>query len=1038
MLKGISKGRATITLSTSDSRNARFSVVVSNDLSVSNFDPDVYRANKLLDTSIPMGNVMRHTLSSNTPCGIYVPALQSSGFETWKTAWDVFTTTFESIDNPANLTDFVVKNKDIYSAIVLNMLEVSTNYGVVDSCEAIIKDAKSFVSEINMLLKVEYDIDSSDFDWEHLSDSEQKLIKDTCEKFYKEHYQVDVQSINKVFDKIGNVLSVANNMESYLEKISSAIAMTNMSESLKTVVRTMYQRCPSSNVYLKLALADCEQIIDSSSGELIAKLFTDEISSVGVDAAKYLVGELWKEVKSVLNAKFPYLDIILAGYKTGKFLSDMLFSTDSTIEQYCVMLAVLDIENLMADVFKYMEQQYLKSGSKDAASAYLSSIDLSFSSRDQDCLSAYDFVDILDDALVNRIGSLFDQTGANQREGIKNSISSIQKSYDVGYESALTGWINYLEEDYPGSGLEEKFQSLQTDSYNRILKKKYVAACPVDLYVYDQSNNLVANVIDGKPYCNGNITVAVNGDKKELYFYDDKEYRIEYVGNDEGTMDVTVSEYDETESVLRDVYFYDVPLEEGKAYISNVDGKTLGETTYLLTSDSSNNLNPDLDTYHTEQPKRKVNINSGSLIINNEMFVSTDAYPGEQLNIYAYVPEGYTFSGWKSNAGSDIFADPNACATTVCVPDENITVTATYEKAKYSITFDANGGSGEMKNLPVSNGDTYTLPDCTFTPPSDDLEFDSWAIGSINGTKVAANGNYKFTAETTVYALWKKKGNVNLSVGGGGGGVIPDTPSVSVTESENGSISMSPSRPGKGETVTITVTPKDGYELSTLKVKDSSGKEISTTRTEDGKYTFTMPSGKVIITPEFTKTSAQQPVISFTDVSSNAYYSNAVTWAVAQGITNGTTETTFSPDKSCTRAQMVTFLWRAAGSPAPSNKTNPFKDMTVGTYYYDAVLWAVEHGITTGTTDTTFSPDNIVTRGQTVTFMYRNAGSPKVDTVSPFADVTSNAYYADAVVWAASNDITKGTTGTTFSPNESCNRAQIVTFLYRKEINADS
>ena len=149
-----------------------------------------------------------------------------------------------------------------------------------------------------------------------------------------------------------------------------------------------------------------------------------------------------------------------------------------------------------------------------------------------------------------------------------------------------------------------------------------------------------------------------------------------------------------------------------------------------------------------------------------------------------------------------------------------------------------------------------------------------------------------------------------------------------------------------------------------------------------------------------------------------------------EGITNGTTATTFSPNKACTRAQMVTFLWRAAGEPEPETTVNPFTDVAAGAYYYDAVLWAVEQGITNGTTATTFSPNATVTRAQTVTFLWRSAGSPAVSG-SGFADVASDAYYAGAVAWAVSEGITNGTTTTTFSPGSSCTRAQIVTFLYR-------
>ena len=178
-----------------------------------------------------------------------------------------------------------------------------------------------------------------------------------------------------------------------------------------------------------------------------------------------------------------------------------------------------------------------------------------------------------------------------------------------------------------------------------------------------------------------------------------------------------------------------------------------------------------------------------------------------------------------------------------------------------------------------------------------------------------------------------------------------------------------------------------------------------------------------------------QPVIGnpFEDVMKDDYYYVPVLWAVTHDpvITNGTSETTFSPSAKCTRGQMVTFLWRAAGKPMPASAANPFNDVVVGDYFYNAVLWAVEQDITKGTSETTFSPYDTVTRGQTVTFLWRLAKQPVGNTVNPFADVPTDAYYTNAVLWAVQERITKGTSNTTFSPSEPCSRAQIVTFLYR-------
>ena len=246
----------------------------------------------------------------------------------------------------------------------------------------------------------------------------------------------------------------------------------------------------------------------------------------------------------------------------------------------------------------------------------------------------------------------------------------------------------------------------------------------------------------------------------------------------------------------------------------------------------------------------------------------------------------------------------------------------------------------------------------------------------------------------------------------------------------NGSVKVSPPRASRGQTVTITVTPDEGYELASLAVYDADGDAVSLTDAGNGKYTFTMPRSKVTVEAAFSEIVEEPETLPFADVPTGAYYYDAVAWAVENGVTGGTSATTFSPDNACTRAQMMTFLWRAAGSPEPESNVNPFADVSSSAYYYKAVLWAVENGITSGTSATTFSPDATVTRGQTVTFLWRNAGSPAASG-SSFADVAADAYYAPAVAWAAREGITGGTSATTFSPDNACTRAQIVTFLWR-------
>lgn len=257
-----------------------------------------------------------------------------------------------------------------------------------------------------------------------------------------------------------------------------------------------------------------------------------------------------------------------------------------------------------------------------------------------------------------------------------------------------------------------------------------------------------------------------------------------------------------------------------------------------------------------------------------------------------------------------------------------------------------------------------------------------------------------------------------------------------------GSVSANLSSASSGTTVTLTVSPNAGYTLSNLSITDSRGNLIPVNSRRNNSYAFTMPNSQVNVSASFilagNQGAAAAPAAAwsngFADVPAGMYYYNAVLWASREGIASGTSATTFSPNAVCSRAQMVTFLWRAAGSPAPGSRANPFVDVSDGSYYYDAVLWAVDQGITSGTTATTFEPNKTLTRGQAVTFLYYAAGSPAVNGSNAFNDIPSYRYYVNPVQWAVANGITNGTSATTFSPDDNCTRAQTITFLYHAQI----
>ena len=371
---------------------------------------------------------------------------------------------------------------------------------------------------------------------------------------------------------------------------------------------------------------------------------------------------------------------------------------------------------------------------------------------------------------------------------------------------------------------------------------------------------------------------------------------------------------------------------------------------------------------------------------------------------------GYTQVGWATvDGGEKVYAFGGGYTTNAA-----LTLYPVWQTDTYTITYDLDRGTAD------DNPTGYTVETETFTlnnPTRPGYIFSGWSGTGLTGEdnltvtiEKGSIGNRSYTAH------WRYNG-------GGGSGYSYYT--IKATAGAGGSISPSGNvsvREGRDQT--FTITPDKGYAVANVKID---GKSIGAVKS----YTFENVRRTHTIEVIFMKANGNPQTGVFVDVATGSYYEDAVDWAVENGITTGVSANRFDPNGVCTRAQAVTFLWRAAGSPAPRSRTMPFTDVPAGNYYYDAVLWAVENGITKGTSETRFSPDDTCTRAQIVAFLWRSEKSPAAGSRNPFADVKSTAYYADAVLWAVENDITKGTTNTTFSPNADCTRAQIVTFLWR-------
>lgn len=406
---------------------------------------------------------------------------------------------------------------------------------------------------------------------------------------------------------------------------------------------------------------------------------------------------------------------------------------------------------------------------------------------------------------------------------------------------------------------------------------------------------------------------------------------------------------------------------------------------------------------------------------------SWDVKDTEIASVYGYTSETKTVTALKKGQTQiTVTVDGQTASCTVTVTPRTISVEIiTLNKPQLSLV----KGATETLTatvLPTTATDkavTWKSSDTAVATVKDGIVT---AVAAGNATITAKAGEKTATCAVTV----TNPSNSGSSSGGGGS----STPRYAVTvpdKTENGSLRVTPQNAKRGSSVTITATPDKGYEMDDIVAKDANGNKLTLKDNGDGTYTFTMPASKVTVTAAFAEKNAE-PIVPeklFADVSAEEYYYEAVKWASENGVTGGIGENLFGAKLPCTRAQIVTFLWRAAGSPEPKGMSG-FVDVSADAYYAKAVAWAVEQGIVSGTSATTFSPDAVCTRAQSVAFLYRAFGE-KVNKAAGFSDVSADAYYADAVAWAVENGVASGIGGGLFAPDQDCARGQIVAFLYR-------
>ena len=666
--------------------------------------------------------------------------------------------------------------------------------------------------------------------------------------------------------------------------------------------------------------------------------------------------------------------------------------------------------------------------------------------NDSDLWGSVTFVAGLGDTLVDLLWRIIESTFADLWENkntstlqsVANFIALIAGGnlFQAHYAEVTLAWMMSQDKNYGGDEDQSHSSSYRIVHIN----------CPVDLSVYDGST-LVAQIIDDErtEIPGSHISAYVNTDGEKIVLLpSDTDYTISMQATGEGEVNYFVEEYDlNAASTVRTLRYNAVAVKPNDVLSAEVpalsqqeqeDGIPNGSSATYSLSDGGTPVTctdkagtpaeytVEVTTAATEN-NAVYGLVSGGGTYTEGSFAQVEAYPIMDSN----------FGGWYDEAGTLISEE----TTYRFAVTGNTTLVAHFDEvATYQLTVQAQSG-GTVAN-------EYQI----YVPAGASVAVEAYPYaGYVFAGWISDSGSFVDSFSTnTQFVMPAQNATVTATFSNTAPSdpTIPNPPHTSDTSSSDtpttftitlpervvgGEISVLPKYYApKGRLVTITAIPDEGYVLEELTVTDDDDDAITLTDKDNGEYAFTMPASRVKINVVFA-TIDEEPENPFYDIDATDYYYDAVLWAVENGVTVGTSATTFSPDMSCTRAQMVTFLWRAAGSPKATSG-NPFTDVQAGSYYYDAVLWAVEQGITSGTSATTFAPDATVTRGQTVTFLYRANGSPVVSG-SGFSDVAADAYYASAVAWAVSENVTVGTSATTFSPDNACTRAQIVTFMYR-------
>lgn len=643
------------------------------DLSVDKkeFQVDIYRADYLINSEI--GSVMENTYIdiNTTPCKKLYDAGQKNGFDDAIAAWDTVMGILNAVDRPSSMADDVFEEKDIYSAIIMDIFESSIDYKIMEYIDnEITKQARGLITTVTSSMKNLYNYNVIDAEAvQSMTEKQREIFENELVEAYREAHGIAATTAD-VTKIISNGIEYGKDIQEICQTIESYKSIRDLSESMKFVMHKMYEKCPINNPELKVALLDCITVMNSGQMAFEIEMTMYSAGVIGKDVAQAGMDVLWGKIKTSFSITHPAAFLFQASYAVGKYATQVLCNADGIAEKYCNIVAMVSIEQVIASVYDDMKNSFRADPTQFNATAYNNVVDIMYKMIDVDCNYAIKYMDAIDSSLSGKLSLALGNTST---EEWRKSIKLIQRYTSDSYVEVLTNWILKLETDYPNKFLEYEhcYHDIREEHY-----KIYNINCPVDVYVYDINGLIVGSVVNNIPYCreDANITIGVVGDRKTIYVYGD-EYDIVYKGNDTGTMDITITEYDETNSATRNTYFNNLELTEGLAYTSSEMGTNSTDNVYVLLNEADESVVPDFDSVtDAESETYTATISRG--YFNEVMTVSRAVHSGENIDITAYVPDGYKFVKWTSDAKCDIFDDATSIKTKITMPGYDVNITA--------------------------------------------------------------------------------------------------------------------------------------------------------------------------------------------------------------------------------------------------------------------------------------------------------------------------------------------------------------------------